>query len=133
MLSRIRMVSAKRKIFIFGLFDRRSGANVGRIDLFVFSTSHRWANLGYAVHNQCWGQGYASEGSKLALQIGFGPLNLQRIEASCELANKASAKVARKAGLTFEGKRKKFPIPGGPADLFVFGENVFDWKKRHAR
>ncbi len=121
-----------RNNFKFGVFKRKSGAYLGQFDLFVFSTSHRWANLGYAIHNQYWGRGYASEAAKLALRIGFGALNLNRIEAGCEPANHASAKVARKAGLTFEGKRKKFPIPH-PADLLVFAENVHDWKKRHAR
>lgn len=125
--------AVKRGIFIFPVFERSSGHLVGCIDLFVFDLSHRTANLGYVVHNNRWGEGIAPEASRLALDLSFSQLALKRVEASCELHNKASARVALKAGMFEEGMRRKFPIPSGMKDLYVFGMNSIDWKKIRQR
>jgi [ribosomal protein S5]-alanine N-acetyltransferase len=122
-----------RVMFCFAVFDRASGEHLGGVDLFLYNASLRWANLGYAFHHHSWGRGYASEAARLALEIGFGPLQLHRIEASCEPVNKASARVARKAGLVPEGRRRKFFPHKGGIDLLVFGMNAIDFKKRKAR
>lgn len=117
------------RVFNFGIFERAGGRWVGGIDLFVFDHAHRAANLGYFILNTDWGKGYAPEASKAALDISFSQLALLRVEASCELKNKASARVALKAGMFAEGMRKKYPIPSGMKDLYVFGMNSVDWKK----
>jgi ribosomal-protein-alanine N-acetyltransferase len=122
--------SALLSMFKFGIFFRLSGELVGSLDLTIFDRKVRWANLGYHIQNQYWNQGFATEAAKLALQIGFGPLHLHRIEASCELENKASARVALKAGLVKEGVRKKFFSMNGGIDLLVFAQNAIDYRKK---
>jgi ribosomal-protein-alanine N-acetyltransferase len=119
-----------RAIFIFGIFERKTGSHLGRVDLWVLNPVIRTANLGYYVHNPFWGHGYASEAARLAQKIAFGPLNLRRVEASCELKNKASACVALKSGMIPEGLRRKYPIPSGMKDLFVYGMNSVDFRRR---
>lgn len=122
-------LSAKNhNTFNFGVFDRKTGLWLGGIDLFIISPKIRCANLGYWVLNTHWGNGYAPEAAMLALKIAFEQLDLKRVEASCELKNKASAKVALKAGMFEEGMRRKYPIPTGMKDLYVFGMNSLDWK-----
>jgi RimJ/RimL family protein N-acetyltransferase len=123
--------SAKKNThFNFAIFDRRSGAALGFIGYNLIDRQMRWANLGYSVHNQHWGRGIGPEAARLCLKIGFGPLNLHRIEASCEPGNKASAKVALRAGLRPEGKRRKFFAHKGGVDMVVFAENQIDYGKK---
>ena len=125
--------SVKRGVYIFGIFERASGELVGVIDLFIFDKAHLAANLGYQVYNHRWGEGFAPEASRLALDLSFGPLALKRVEASFEPHNKASARVPVKAGMFEEGFRRKYPIPGGMKDLLVYGMNSVDWKSRRRR
>jgi ribosomal-protein-alanine N-acetyltransferase len=124
-----REIAKAGHVFNFGVFDRKTGEWRGGIDLFIISPKIRCANLGYYVLNTHWGKGIAPEASRLALDIAFKQLNLRRVEASCELKNKASARVALKAGMFKEGLRRKYPIPAGLRDLYVFGMNCEDWKK----
>jgi len=122
-----------RSTYNFGVFDRHTGLWLGEIGLFIISPKIRSANLGYWVLNNHWGNGYAPEAALLAFKIAFEQLDLKRVEASCELKNKSSAKVALKAGMFEEGMRRKYPIPTGMKDLYVFGMNSIDWKARGTR
>jgi len=120
-----------KECFVFGIFDRATGANLGTLDLYVLNRSLRWANLGYQIHNVYWGQGFASEAATLALSLAFGPLDFHRVEAGCELENLASARVALRAGLVEEGIRRKF-LPQGESgtDLRMFGINAIDFRTK---
>lgn len=119
--------------FVFGIFTKTSGEFVGQVDIFVINRKMRWGNLGYQIHNQYWGNGYATAAAKLALNIAFRELNFHRIEAAIQPENKASVKVAKNAGLIFEGKRKNFIPDHGGVDCVIFGANAFDFKKRRAK
>jgi RimJ/RimL family protein N-acetyltransferase len=115
--------------FVFGIFERRSGEFIGQIDFFLINKHLAWANLGYNIHNQYANQGFATEAATLALRHGFEKLKFHRIEAATEVANKASQRVALKAGLLREGKRRKFFPQNGGVDMVVFAKNAIDYRK----
>lgn len=117
-----------RKLYIFGLFDKKSQIYIGQIDLFVINEQLRWANIGYHIQNQYFGHGYASEASNLALKAAFKHLNFHRIEAAMELDNKSSQRVAGKIGLRFEGIRKNFFAHNGGIDMKVYATNAIDYQ-----
>ncbi len=114
--------------FILAVFERKSGSYIGQIDFFVINKQLRWANLGYQIQNQYWGKGYATEACRLALNIAFSELDFHRIEAATEIQNRASIKVAKKSGMTYEGKRNKFFPENGGIDMVVYGANSIDYK-----
>lgn len=124
---RYRRVAKEGRQFVFGIFEKKSGVYIGQIDFFVINKQLRWANLGYHIQNQYFGKGFATEAAKLGLAIAFRKLNLHRIEAATEPSNKASQKVARRAGLLLEGKRKKFFSDDGGVDMIIFATNAFDY------
>ena len=74
--------------------------------------SYQLANFGYNIHNQYWGQGYATEACQLALEIGFKVIQLNRLEAGIEMKNKASINICKKLGMRREGLRKSYFFNG---------------------
>lgn len=118
------------RIYSFGIFDRRSGAHLGTTSLFMMCPQLSWANLGYSIHNQFWGYGFAREAAMLTLEIAFRKLKIYRVEASCEKSNHASRKVALAAGLVEEGERRKFFPHNGGVDMYVFAQNAYDFNSQ---
>lgn len=64
----------------------------------------RAAKLGYAIHADEWGQGYASEAVGAAVKFGLEELGLHRISAAIGPDNLSSIKVAERAGFRYEGR-----------------------------
>ena len=126
-VTRYRSRAKNNQHYVFGLFDKKTNAHIGHVDLLVINQQIRWGNLGYHIQNQYFGNGYATEGCILALKAAFTFLNFHRIEASMEIDNKASRKVAKGLGLDFEGRRKKFFPEDGGIDMWVYATNALDY------
>jgi len=60
-------------------------------------------DFGYALDRHAWGHGYMTEALRAVLAFEFEALGTQRIFATCETANRASARVMEKAGMHYEG------------------------------
>ncbi len=73
-------------------------------------------DVGYRLHPNYWGKGYATESAKAAIEYGFNQLNLTEIIGMAHQENKASRKVLEKCGLTFIEK-------------FMWKEQPCDWLK----
>ncbi len=88
--------------------------------------NHIWGEpdiqVGYALFQEAWGRGYATEMSVRLLRYGFEDLGLPTICAITNLDNTASQRVLLKAGLSRQGERT-FPHPAlageGPMAWFV--------------
>lgn len=74
---------------------------LGACDLTLLN--EREADLGYVLARDAWGQGYAAEAALALVVAGFLQLGLQRIVATCDPRNLASARVLEKAGLQRAG------------------------------
>ncbi len=68
--------------------------------------------VGWRLGRAHWGQGFATEGARLALEMGFGPLALPEIVAVTALGNLRSRAVMHKIGLRDE--QLEFDHPGVP-------------------
>jgi len=56
--------------------------------------------LGYRLRQAVWGQGYATEGARALISLGFTELGVQRVFATTYQDNLASRRVMEKAGLS---------------------------------
>lgn len=110
------------EVFIFGVFDRRTGAHLGGVDIGVVERrSTQRANLGYYIHNTWQGRGFAAEACKAALSFAFSALRLHRIEAVIDPDNHPSIALARSIGMTNTGLRPSFYFQAAAwADQIVF-------------
>lgn len=57
-------------------------------------------SLGFRLRRSSWCQGYATEGARALIRLGFSQLGVQRVVASTYEDNMASRRVMEKAGMT---------------------------------
>lgn len=97
------------QVYVFGIFSRQTNQHLGNIDISTIRREeNQWANLGYAIHNQYWLQGFGKEAVRAALIAGFETLDYHRIEAAINLDNQASIALAQSVGMQKECIRRGF-------------------------
>jgi [ribosomal protein S5]-alanine N-acetyltransferase len=100
--------------YVFGIYDRRNGAQIGFTDVSTISREwHQWANLGYMIHNHHQGKGYGKEACKAVLKIAFTKLSYKRVEAAINPDNRRSIQLAKALGMQREAYRKAFIFEKG--------------------
>jgi [ribosomal protein S5]-alanine N-acetyltransferase len=110
--------------------ERREDKRVlGEVLLFNISRTSRRAELGYAFARNTWGQGYAREALPPLVAFGFRELELNRMHATIDPANGASARVLERLGFRLEGRlREHSIIRGQVSDDAVYGLLRGEWE-----
>lgn len=70
---------------------------------------HR-VSFGYALNPDKWGKGYMPEAVPRLMSMAWEDPAVHRIEATCDVQNKASARVMEKCGLVWEGILKRHTL-----------------------
>jgi RimJ/RimL family protein N-acetyltransferase len=89
------------------VITRKDGELLGMIE--VRPNGHR-ANFGYVLARPYWGKGFVPEAIAALVKITFGRPNICRMEATCDVENKASARALEKSGFSREGLLRKYII-----------------------
>jgi RimJ/RimL family protein N-acetyltransferase len=123
-----------RDTFNLAIVLRKSGRVIGGVRIGIRSVKHRRGDIGYVLARDCWGKGYATEAARAIVAFGFTDLNLHRIYATCDVRNKASARVLEKAGMRREGRmRESAFLRGRWRDSLIYGVLEQEWKKLPGR
>ena len=131
MISDIRKQFEARTMFEWGVALRENDRVVGTCTLIHLDTTHRRAEIGYALNREFWGAGYASETVELVIAFAFGPMNLHRIEADVHPENTGSIRVLEKQGFKREGYlRERWHHLGRIEDGVYFGLLRPEWLER---
>jgi RimJ/RimL family protein N-acetyltransferase len=87
----------------WALFERQSGGFVGCCGLrpWVYTPGEANLELGFHLVTRCWGQGFAIEAARRALELGWQELRLAKIYAGHHPDNHASRHIFDKLGFTF--------------------------------
>ncbi|MCQ9164968.1 GNAT family N-acetyltransferase [Arthrobacter sp. STN4] len=101
------------------------GSVIGSIGLTLNTRGGRHgtqeAEIGYTLHPDRWGKGYATEAASAMLHFGFSQLHLSRITAACRPENVASAGVLQKLGMAQVGRLENDRLINGRwLDTLVF-------------
>lgn len=84
------------------------------------------AEFGYLFARSQWGNGYATEAARAIVGWASSVPAIQRISATCDVDNLASARVLEKAGLTREGTLRQAivrpNVSSEPRDAFVYSK-----------
>ncbi len=87
----------------FAILDTDDGSFLGRCGLNSIHAKDNLANLGYWVRSSHTKRGVATAAARLIARFGFDRVKLTRAEIVVAVGNKASQRVAAKAGATREG------------------------------
>lgn len=83
-------------------------------------------DVGYRFYREYWGEGYATEAARAALNFGFQNLKLFSIHAHAHVDNSASIRVLEKLGLRYQ---KEVHIDGMPASVYRIDNPDYTLKK----
>jgi RimJ/RimL family protein N-acetyltransferase len=86
----------------FAVVLKESCEVIGESVLFLRSARHRQGEIGFAVHPDHHGCGYATETGRLLLELAFGQFELHRVIGRLEPRNTASARVLERLGMRKE-------------------------------
>ena len=70
---------------------------------------HR-ANFGYVLARSYWRNGFMPEAIAAIVKVTFEPPTMYRMEATCDVANKASARALERSGFFREGLLRRYII-----------------------
>ena len=102
---------------------------VGTVSLFSFHEASRRAEIGYVLARELWGRGLMHEALTALVNLAFGPLNLNRLEADIDPRNTASAKSLARLGFVQEGfLRERWIVGEEVSDTALFGLLSREWK-----
>jgi ribosomal-protein-alanine N-acetyltransferase len=71
------------------------------------------AKLGFAIQADRWGRGLATDAAATMIDFGLGTLGLHRISAAISPTNHASLAIAKKLGMTYEGRLRDHDFAHG--------------------
>ncbi|HXL72546.1 MAG TPA: GNAT family N-acetyltransferase, partial [bacterium] len=99
--------------YVWAVTLKKTGQLIGDCNFNIKNQILREACIGYTLHPNFWGQGYATEMTKKLIEFGFKKLKMHRIFATCDRNNTASNKVLLKAGMKWEGTFRKNMLQKG--------------------
>jgi len=93
--------------FPYVITRKDDGALLGMIE--ARPNGHR-ANFGYVLARSYWGNGFMPEAIAAIVKITLEPPTVFRMEAICDVENKASARALEKSGFLREGLLRRYMI-----------------------
>ena len=111
---------AARRAFEFAIVGS-DGRYLGGCALNQIHVDDRFANLGYWVRTSATGQGVATAAVGRLVEFARAETGLVRLELVIVVGNRASARVAEKAGARLEGTlAARIHLHGAPRDAWMY-------------
>lgn len=118
-----------RRLFLFGMWERETGAYVGETYLANADWQVPSIELGYFLGSAYTGKGYATEATQVVIRFAFEQLQVVRVELQCADDNQASQKVAERCGFQLEGRlrQRNHKKDGTTVDRLWYGLLRSEW------
>jgi RimJ/RimL family protein N-acetyltransferase len=111
-----------------------TGRLIGDVMLHWSSEEHRCAEIGYVLHPDHGGQGYATEAVRAVMQLAFADLEMHRVIARIDARNTASARLAVRVGMRQEAHLVENEwFKGGWSDELDFAILETEWRSQLGR
>lgn len=111
------------------LEDRASGALAGVVSLMQMANADGNGEIGYMLAAGFHGRGLGTKAARAMMAIGFGPLGLRRITATCDERNAASARILEKLGMRREAHFVKNAwVKGEWTSALVYAVLAEEWR-----
>jgi [ribosomal protein S5]-alanine N-acetyltransferase len=113
LINTFRISFEETKGFRWGIQLKDNTRLIGTIGFHAWSQKNKRAEIGYELHPDYWGNGYAKEAVNTVLEYGFQEMNLNRIGAVVFLENKHSNELLARLGFKNEGILRNYIIQNG--------------------
>lgn len=113
----------------WGIARQEDDTMIGSCGFYGVHPWHRRAGMGYELARPFWRQGIMAEALTAIIALGFGAMNLNRIEAVVMPENSASIGLLEKLGFHPEGLLREYENwdSKGFADLWMFSLLSKEW------
>lgn len=129
-------ITSEGQALTLGLELAATGQVIGDVVLFFHSAQHRTGEIGYILHPDFSGHGYATEAGAALLDLAFAPawgLALHRVTARMVSTNVASARLAARLGMRQEAHHQSSEMfKGSWIDVLVYAILQEEWRSRPA-
>jgi len=88
----------------------QSGVLIGEVSLIWRSVDARQGEVGWIFDPQYHGRGYATEAANAMLDLAFGPGDIHRVAARCDVRNDASWRLMERLGMRREAHFREHAI-----------------------
>ncbi len=93
---------------------------IGRVAIKQTNALRVW-NVGFWIHPEFWGQGYATEAARAVLDFGFSALHASKLVTAHAIWNIRSKRVIEKLGFRYTGKNPcGFRKQGKPEEEYEY-------------
>jgi RimJ/RimL family protein N-acetyltransferase len=107
------------------------GTVIGHVSLRWLSAEHRQGEIGFILHPDHQGKGYAHEAADEMLRLGFVEMRLHRIIGRCDARNVASARLMERLGMRREAHfRENEWFKGAWGEEYVYALLAAEWDSR---
>ena len=97
-----RAIHSEGDVLTLAVVSKKHDRLIGDFILQLVSSLHRQGEIGYIIHPDFAGNGFATEAGRVLLAIAFVDLRLHRVVGRTEARNTASARVLEKLGMRRE-------------------------------
>ena len=118
-------------VSMFSVIEKSSGLWVGRLGPWA-PLDWPGTEVGWGLHPDAWGKGYAVEGAAAALDYAFDVLGWDDVIHCIDPENRPSQKVAERLGSTNRGPGR-LPPPLDGLTIDVWGQTRAQWKARRGQ
>jgi RimJ/RimL family protein N-acetyltransferase len=106
-----------------------SGELIGDVSLWCEAGNRQQAEIGFVLHPDFQGHGYASEAMSLLVRLGFEELGLHRIIGRCDARNISSSQLMERLGMRREAHfRESELIKGEWCDELIYAILANEWR-----
>jgi RimJ/RimL family protein N-acetyltransferase len=107
---------------------------IGHMYLTIASAENSGAEIGWTLHPDFFGKGYASEAARAMLDLAFDELGMHRVRAELDPRNDASIALCRRLGMREEAHFvEDLMFKGEWADTGVYAILASEWMKQRAQ
>lgn len=118
-------------VSMFSVIERGTGRWLGRIGPWQ-PTDWPGPEVGWSLHPDAWGQGFAIEAARACMDYAFDVLGWEHVIHTIDPANVPSQRLAQRLGSTLHGPGR-LPPPHQDAQVEVWGQARARWHaRRHA-
>ena len=115
-------------VAMFSVVEKESGRWIGRVGAWQ---PYGWpgTEVGWALHRDAWGRGYALEAARVAMDHAFDTLDWTDVVHCIDPGNVRSMRLAERLGSRFR-REAMMPPPYDRAPVQLWGQTRDEWRSR---